>query len=120
MKLIVGLGNPGAKYEITRHNAGFLMLDLLVDDFKADRQGKKFEAELAKGEMLGQSCIFVKPQTFMNLSGKSVAAALAFYKVAPEDMIVLHDDIDMEAGKVKAREGGGHGEAEVLWPGAVL
>ena len=76
MKLIVGLGNPGAKYETTRHNAGFLMLDILADDFGISWQGNKFEAEFGKGTVLGESCILLKPQTFMNVSGKSVAQAM--------------------------------------------
>lgn len=109
MKLVVGLGNPGAKYETTRHNAGFLMLDILAEDYKISWGGNKFDAEHAKGTIMGEACLLLKPQTFMNVSGKSVAQAMRFYKIPHEDLIVLHDDIDLELGKIKAREGGGHG-----------
>lgn len=109
MKLIVGLGNPGPKYEATRHNAGFLMLDVLADEFRVDWQGKKFDADIGKGTVYGETCLFMKPLTFMNLSGKSVAKAMRFYKIAPEDVIVIHDDIDLGSAKVKSKAGGGHG-----------
>lgn len=109
MKLIVGLGNPGLKYEVTRHNAGFLMVDEIVDHFKIEWSGEKFLASCAKGQMLGESCLLLKPVTFMNLSGRSVGAALRFLKLGPSDLIVLHDDIDVLSGEVKARLGGGHG-----------
>lgn len=110
MKLLVGLGNPGGGYELTRHNAGFLILDLIAEDAGASFSSqKKFEAEVAKGSILGHETVFLKPQTFMNLSGKSVSRVMAFYKIRPEDVIVLHDDIDMAFSKVKAKVGGGHG-----------
>ena len=109
MRILVGLGNPGAKYETTRHNAGFLILDLIADDCRANWSTSKFDALVAKGLFQGQETMFVKPQTYMNLSGKSVARMCRFYKVSLEDVIVIHDDIDMEFGKVKARASGGHG-----------
>lgn len=109
MKLIVGLGNPGQKYEKTRHNAGFLVLDRILARSGGDWQGKKFEAEWARCPLLGEDALFLKPLTFMNLSGRSVRAAATFYKVQVSDVIVLHDDIDVPFGKVKARMGGGHG-----------
>lgn len=109
MKLLVGLGNPGGQYETTRHNAGFLMLDLIADDFGLSWSKSKFEGETAKGQILGEAVILLKPTTFMNLSGRAVVKASRFYKVDPEDIIVFHDDIDMESGKVKTRMGGGHG-----------
>lgn len=110
MKLLVGLGNPGPKYETTRHNAGFLVLDLLAEDAGATFQSQpKFQGDLAKGRLLGEECLFLKPMTFMNVSGRSVAPLLHFYKIPPADLLVLHDDIDLPAGKVRARETGGHG-----------
>ena len=109
MKLIVGLGNPGAKYEKTRHNAGFLVLDAMLDRARISWQGRKFDADWARGSLLNEDCLFLKPQTFMNLSGRSVAPALRFYKLQVSDVVVLHDDIDMSFGKVKTRMGGGHG-----------
>jgi PTH1 family peptidyl-tRNA hydrolase len=109
MKLLVGLGNPGPQYETTRHNAGFLVLDLLAEAAKISWDGNKFNGEMARGSVLGESCVLFKPMTFMNRSGRPVGDVLRFFKIAPEDMVVLHDDLDVPAGKVKAREGGGHG-----------
>lgn len=111
MKLIVGLGNPGPKYETTRHNAGFLVLDLLADHFGIRWEGEqaKFQGEIARGKVWDEDCVFLKPVTFMNLSGRSVAALSRFYKIEPQDIIVLHDDVDVPAAKVKARAGGSHG-----------
>ena len=109
MKLLIGLGNPGPKYETTRHNAGFLMLDLIADSAGIGWGSSKFDAVMGKGQFNGESVVLLKPQTFMNLSGRSVAKAARFFKVAVEDMIVFHDDIDMDYGKVKTRAGGGHG-----------
>lgn len=109
LKLIIGLGNPGAKYETTRHNAGFLVLDEIADDLAASWSESQFKALSARATIFGESCLFLKPQTFMNLSGQSVASAQRFYKVATKDCIVIYDDIDMEPSKVKARVGGGHG-----------
>ncbi len=109
MKLLVGLGNPGQKYEKTRHNAGFLVVDQVLSRVGGTWAGKKFEAEWARASVLGQDCLFLKPQTFMNLSGRSVAPALRFFKLETQDVVVLHDDIDVPFGKVKTRMGGGHG-----------
>lgn len=109
MKLIVGLGNPGAKYELTRHNAGFLLIDLLADANQIAVNSKKFHGQYGRGRVMGQEAILLKPETFMNLSGKSVVAALQFFKIDADQLIVLHDDLDMASGKVKAKFGGGHG-----------
>jgi PTH1 family peptidyl-tRNA hydrolase len=111
MKLIVGLGNPGPKYETTRHNAGFLMVDLLAEDAKVSWEGgaNRFGGEIGKGELLGEPCVILKPMTFMNLSGRSVGAVARFFKVEAKDLIVIHDEVDVPPGKVKARVGGGHG-----------
>jgi len=109
LKLLVGLGNPGPKYEITRHNAGFLVLDEIAGRHHIAVDQKKFQGLVNKGRLLGEECIFLKPLTFMNLSGQSVSAAQRFFKIDVADTIVLHDDIDVPFGKVKARTGGGHG-----------
>ena len=109
MKLIVGLGNPGPKYETTRHNAGFLITDLLADHFGMKWESGRFGGEFCKGSAWGESCLLLKPLTFMNLSGKSVAACGVFYKLQASDIVVIQDDIDVPSGKVKARESGGHG-----------
>lgn len=110
MKLLVGLGNPGQKYETTRHNAGFLLLDLLADSHGISwESSKKFDALIGQGSVLGEKVILLKPQTYMNLSGRSVIPCLSFYKVPLSSMVVIHDDVDVPFGKVKARIGGGHG-----------
>jgi len=105
MKLIVGLGNPGKKYEFNRHNIGFLAVDYLIDEFKASKISSKFKGELFKaGEYL-----FLKPNTFMNLSGESVVLVKDFYKIDNEDIIVIHDDIDLKVGALKFKRGGSSG-----------
>jgi PTH1 family peptidyl-tRNA hydrolase len=104
--LFVGLGNPGAKYENTRHNIGFKVIDKLVDDFNArDISKSSFEGELYRSG----NTLFLKPTTFMNLSGKSVIAVKNFFKIDLEDIIVIHDDIDLPFGAVRFKRGGGHG-----------
>ncbi len=109
MRLLVGLGNPGVKYQNTRHNAGFLLIDQLLEHSGSKWQGKKFDAEWGKARLFGEEFLFLKPQTFMNLSGKSVAQAMRFYKTEASLVIALYDDIDIPFGKVKVRMGGGHG-----------
>ncbi len=109
MKLLVGLGNPGNKYLSTRHNAGFIVLDQIVSRQKESWQGKKFDSEFGRMRFLGEDCILLKPQAFMNLSGKSIAQASRFFKIDSKDVVVLHDDVDVPFGKVKARMGGGAG-----------
>lgn len=111
MKIIVGLGNPGKEYENTRHNVGFLGLDkivikLKVESYKAEdfKYEKKFDAEIAKFKLKNEDIILVKPQTFMNESGKAVKKVVDFYKANPaQDLIVVYDDIDIPLGKVKMR-----------------
>lgn len=111
MKLIVGLGNPGPKYETTRHNAGFIVLDLIAEKAGIvwESAQTKFGGEIGKGTVLGQSCILLKPMTYMNRSGRSVGEVLRFFKIDAADIVVLHDEIDVPSGKVRAREGGGAG-----------
>ncbi len=109
MKLIAGLGNPGTKYLGTRHNAGMIILELIASKFAISLNRKMFESVYGEGEIFGQRVVLAMPLTYMNLSGRSVKQWLHFYKIAPQDMIVLHDDIDMAEGAVKAKKGGGHG-----------
>lgn len=108
-KLIVGLGNPGPNYTWTRHNAGFMVLDRLAAETGIKVVKKNFSGLVGEGEFRGDRLILLKPQTFMNLSGRSVQGALHFYKLSLSDMLVIHDELDIAFGKVKLKEGGGHG-----------
>jgi PTH1 family peptidyl-tRNA hydrolase len=108
MHLIVGLGNPGREYEGSRHNAGFLVVDALcrragLPDFK-----EKFSGVWTKGDLFGHPVALLKPMTYMNLSGDSVQPAAAFLKVAPSDIIVVHDELDLAWKDVRVKVGGGH------------
>jgi peptidyl-tRNA hydrolase, PTH1 family len=104
--LVVGLGNPGREYAATRHNVGFMVADEL-----ARRHGgswrSKFSGEVADVRIDGARLALLKPQTYMNESGRSVAAAAKFYKVSPEDLLAVHDEVDLEVGRMQARLGGG-------------
>lgn len=106
MLLIVGLGNPGTQYENTRHNIGFKVIDKLVSDFGArDISKNSFYGELFKSSDI----LLLKPTTFMNLSGKSLQAVKNFYKIELEDIVVIHDDIDLPFSALRFKNGGGHG-----------
>ncbi len=106
MILFVGLGNPGDRYENNRHNIGFHVIDALVEHYGArDISKNAFHGELFKSNEL----LFLKPTTFMNLSGKSLQAIKHFYKIEPENIIVIHDDLDLPFGAVRFKKGGGHG-----------
>jgi len=109
VKLLAGLGNPGREYESTRHNVGFLVLDEIAGAAGARIDRAKFGAELGEASIGGTKALLVKPQTYMNLSGEAVGAASRFYKVAPADVVVVHDDLDLEFGRVQIKVGGGHG-----------
>ena len=109
MFLIVGLGNPGAEYAGTRHNVGFMAADFLYQRFNFAPFRDKFDGEIAEGKIGGEKVYLLKPQTYMNLSGNSVVKAAHFYKILPENIIVIHDDLDLPVGKVKAKLGGGAG-----------
>lgn len=110
MTLIVGLGNPGAKYETTRHNAGFWFVDELARQANAPWQVKsKFHGLYSKVRIANKDVHLLKPQTFMNLSGQSVQALAQFFSIAIKDIIVIHDELDVLPGKVKLKQGGGHG-----------
>lgn len=108
-RLIVGLGNPGRKYEGTRHNIGFEVLRRLGDRYRLTLTQKKFSGVFATGSVAGQDVVLLEPHTYMNKSGKSVQAACQFYNVDASDLIVLHDDIDLSPGTVRIKDGGGHG-----------
>ena len=107
--LIVGLGNPGKKYELTRHNAGFLFTDLLADKLGFKINKIQFKAITGTAEIAGKKCIVMKPQTFMNNSGEAVKQAAAFYKIPPEKIIVVFDDISLPCGKLRIRRKGSDG-----------
>lgn len=108
MKLIVGLGNVGREYESTRHNFGFILLDKVIADYSLQSGGIKNKAEIFTGMIEGTKVIAIKPQTFMNLSGQAVSAFTSFYKVPLDDILVLHDEIDIDLGKIKSKKGGGN------------
>jgi len=108
-KLIVGLGNPGPKYLWTRHNAGFIVLDRFASLAGITVTRKSFSGLYGEGEFKGNRLFLLKPQAYMNLSGRSVAAALRFHKLAPSDLIVIHDELDIPFGQIKLKADGGHG-----------
>src|SRR4051812_21182127 len=108
MLLVVGLGNPGKEYAAHRHNVGFMAVDELASRVRAVSFRDKFSGEYAKAEIAGEPAILLKPMTFMNESGRSVQPAMAFFKVAPKDLIVLHDELDLPFGDVRLKMGGGH------------
>ncbi len=107
MRLVVGLGNPGSQYAHHRHNAGFMAVDAIVRRHGFAGGKEKFSGIIHAGEVGGEKVVVLKPQTFMNLSGRSVQAAMAFYKLKPQDIIVFHDDLDLAFGKVRVKRGGG-------------
>lgn len=110
LKLIVGLGNPGAQYDRTRHNAGFDYVDELAAQLGVSWQlDSKYQAEMAKVNLGGANVWLMKPMTFMNRSGQSVAAFANFYKFTPEQILVAHDELDLPAGVARFKLGGGHG-----------
>jgi peptidyl-tRNA hydrolase, PTH1 family len=109
IKLFVGLGNPGPEYEATRHNAGFWWIDALSRELKAPLTlDKNYHGQVARTSINGQTVWLLKPLTFMNLSGKSVAALARFFKIAPEEILVAHDELDIMPGQVKLKFGGSH------------
>lgn len=107
MHLWVGLGNPGTQYAGNRHNVGFLALDRIAADHAFGPWGAKFKGLLAEGRLGGGRVALLKPQTFMNLSGEAVQAALAFWKLAPSDVTVFHDELDLAPFRVRVKRGGG-------------
>jgi PTH1 family peptidyl-tRNA hydrolase len=109
MKLIVGLGNPGLEYEKTRHNMGFRLLDMLANDVGVVSFKDGFQGKYAKGEIMGESFYLLKPMTYMNLSGQSVKAFADYFKISSDDILVLVDDMALEPGRFRLREGGSSG-----------
>lgn len=111
MKLIAGLGNPGGKYAKTRHNAGFMCVDALAEKLNAQKfkTDKKFSAQIAEVEYKDEKLLLVKPQTYMNESGKSINKLVNFYKCEPKDLLVVYDDIDLPLGSIRLRQKGSAG-----------
>lgn len=110
IKLIVGLGNPEEKYHPTRHNAGAWFVEKLADEYGVSfKEENKFFAKTARVSIDGQDVRFLLPTTFMNLSGKAVGAIAKFYRIAPEEILVAHDELDLPTGVAKIKLGGGHG-----------
>jgi len=108
MLLLVGLGNPGAKYARHRHNVGFMAVDAIGDVNGFGPARTKFQGEIRDGALGGEKALILKPQTYMNDSGRSVGEALRFYKLEPTDVIVFYDELDLAPGKVRVKMGGGH------------
>jgi PTH1 family peptidyl-tRNA hydrolase len=109
MFLVVGLGNPGAEYANTRHNVGFMAADEIHRRYNFSAYKSKFSGLIAEGNIEGEKVYLLKPQTYMNLSGNSVVQAANFYKILPQNIVVIHDDMDLPTDKMKAKLGGGSG-----------
>ncbi len=109
MYLVVGLGNPGREYENTRHNAGFMAVDEIFNRYSFSPFKDKFSGLVAEGKIGDERVLLLKPQTFMNLSGNSVVQVVNFYKILPDNVIVIHDDMDLPLGKLRAKKGGSSG-----------
>jgi PTH1 family peptidyl-tRNA hydrolase len=110
IRLIVGLGNPGEKYVSTRHNAGFWFVDQVVRSFGSSWSAeRRFSGELARVSVNGHEIRLLKPQTYMNRSGESAGACLRYFRLEPSEMLVVHDELDLDPGVVRLKFGGGHG-----------
>ncbi|XWN31980.1 MAG: aminoacyl-tRNA hydrolase [Devosia sp.] len=109
MKLLVGLGNPGSEYAMNRHNVGFMAVDRIHGRWHGGPWRRKFHSLVSEANVAGQRVMFVKPMTYMNESGKAVADAMRFYKIALQDVVVIHDEIDLAPGKFRVKTGGGTG-----------
>lgn len=108
-KLIIGLGNPGVEYQNTRHNVGFMALDKLNETYGLSNFQTKFNSEYVELAIKNHKAILLKPLTYMNLSGQAIAKVMQFYKIPLKDLIVIHDDIDLEVGKIRVKTGGSSG-----------
>mgnify|MGYP003089409772 FL=1 len=109
MYIIAGLGNPGSKYENTRHNMGFKAIDAMASEFGIDVNRAKFKGLIGEGRIGSEKVILLKPQTYMNLSGQSVREIMNFYKIPEENLIVIYDDFDLPIGSIRVRKSGGPG-----------
>lgn len=118
MKLIVGLGNPGRKYETTKHNVGFMVADLISDQLDIDFKTSKHDALVAEGFYKGNKVLIAKPLTYMNLSGRAVLSLVNWYKISPQDVVIVYDDMDLEVGRLRIRgkgsAGGQKGMASII------
>jgi len=109
VQVVVGLGNPGKRYEGTRHNIGFQVVSLVAERNGISLKERKFKAHIGKGQVASELAMLVCPQTFMNLSGDSLSPLVGFYKLPTEALVVIHDDLDLGMGTVRVKQGGGHG-----------
>lgn len=107
--MIVGLGNPGKEYENTRHNAGFRALDFIANELGVRINREKFKSLICDATLSGKRVLLLKPQTYMNLSGRAVIEAMNFYKIQPENVLLIFDDISLPVGKIRIRKSGSHG-----------
>jgi len=107
MRLLVGLGNPGTEYAFNRHNIGFLAVDAIAEQYRLSPWRARFQGVVAEGFVNGMKVLALKPGTYMNLSGQAVGEAMRFFKMTPEDVIVIYDEIEITPGKVKVKQGGG-------------
>ncbi|MBU1290978.1 aminoacyl-tRNA hydrolase, partial [bacterium] len=110
MKIVVGLGNPGSKYEFTRHNIGFRIVDNLARDMETEfKKAKSYYSLISRGMINNHKVILVKPQTFMNLSGRAVNRVVSYYKIPLQDLLIVYDDLNLELGKIRIRKRGSAG-----------
>ncbi|WP_258360712.1 aminoacyl-tRNA hydrolase [Moorella sulfitireducens] len=109
MQMVVGLGNPGPSYEITRHNAGFMVLDLLADELGINFTINQYQALIGRGTIGGRQVLLVKPRTYMNNSGRSVGPLARWYGILPAEMVIVHDDLDLAPGRMRIRPAGSSG-----------
>lgn len=108
MKLLVGLGNPGSRYARNRHNVGFMAADAVLRENSFGPPRQRFRSETFEGMLAGEKVLLLKPQTFMNESGRAVGEAMRFFKLSPAEVVVFHDELDLAPGKVRVKTGGGH------------
>ena len=108
-RILVGLGNPGKQYERTRHNLGWMTLHRIVSNHPLRSSGRRFEGQFGEGRIDGYRVWWLFPETYMNIAGRSVRAATHFFKLDPENVIVFHDDLDLEVGRIRIKRGGGNG-----------
>lgn len=109
MLLLVGLGNPGPKYAFNRHNIGFMAVDAIIHRHSFSPERQRFQGLVSEGTLGGEKVVALKPMTYMNESGRSVGEAMRFYKLEPDQVVVLHDELDLPEGKLRIKLGGGHG-----------